>query len=202
MFLVVFLIFLIWGGVSQLIKTKKNSVIVIYELQFAVEKKIYIKCIMSVFTKERLEGIDTSVSTAEVRLGDLDTSMNAAEARLGDLDASVGVVESNLGGLDTSMDAAEVRLGDLDTSMNAAEARLGDLDTSMNAADGRLDGLDASVGVVESNLGTFKLVEGTISTPAYAKGQLVISADGAAFIDINNLRYPITLGDGSVVTPL
>ena len=160
MFLVVFLIFLIWGGVSQLIKTKKNSVIVIYELQFAVEKKIYIKCIMSVFTKERLEGIDTSVSTAEVRLGDLDTSMNAAEARLGDLD------------------------------------------TSMNAADGRLDGLDASVGVVESNLGTFKLVEGTISTPAYAKGQLVISADGAAFIDINNLRYPITLGDGSVVTPL
>ena len=52
---------------------------------------------MSVFTKERLEGIDTSVSTAGVRLGGLDTSMNAADGRLDVLDDSVGVVESNLG---------------------------------------------------------------------------------------------------------
>lgn len=127
---------------------------------------------VTVTIEGRLDGIDTSITSAQDSISGLDARVSANESDISTLESSVSTLNSLASATDSSVESLETQLTAVDTALSAridsTESSIENLTTSANALDVRLDNHDTTIETLQSSTSTLDTaldaVEGRLNT--------------------------------------
>ena len=127
---------------------------------------------VTVTIEGRLDGIDTSITSAQDSISGLDARVSANESDISALESSVSTLNSLASATDSSVESLETQLTAVDTALSAridsTESSIENLTTSANALDVRLDNHDTTIETLQSSTSTLDTavdaVEGRLNT--------------------------------------
>jgi predicted nucleic acid-binding Zn-ribbon protein len=123
---------------------------------------------VTVTIEGRLDGIDSSITSAESSLGTLDSRVSATESDISALESDVSTLNSVTSATDSSVSTLQTQVNGLDTALSAridaTESDITTLTTSTGALDTRLDNAETSITTLQSGTASLETDLDALST--------------------------------------